>query len=125
MKVTFPYMGPVIGYKKMFDLLGHDVVMPPKPSKETIDLGVKYSPEFACFIKVLMGSYIPVNRGRKRYIFSSGGHGPCRAGFYGKLHSKIIKSLGYDTQVIIFDEVTRDYKDFISKVILVKVKIPG
>ena len=97
--------------------------MPPKPSKETIDLGVKYSPEFACFpLKVLMGSYIQSIEAGADTIFSSGGHGPCRAGFYGELHSKIIKSLGYDTQVIIFDEVTRDYKDFISKVILVKGK---
>ena len=61
MRVSFPYMGTVIVYKKLLELLGHDVVTPPRPSKKTLDLGVKHSPEFACFpYKTLTGTYVEV-----------------------------------------------------------------
>ena len=59
MRVTFPYMGTTIIYKKLLELLGHEVIEPPIPSQRTIDLGVKNSPEFACYpLKVILGSYI-------------------------------------------------------------------
>ncbi|MFW6035726.1 MAG: acyl-CoA dehydratase activase-related protein, partial [Halothermotrichaceae bacterium] len=96
MKVTFPYMGPVVGYKKLFELLGFDVVVPPRPTQKTIDLGAKHSPEFACFpFKVLMGSYIEACNMGAEMVVSSGGHGPCRAGFYGEVHERVLHSLGY------------------------------
>ena len=43
MKISFPYMGTVLVYKKLLQLLGHEVIIPPRPTKRTIDLGVKYS----------------------------------------------------------------------------------
>jgi len=117
MKVTFPYMGSTVIYKKLLELLGHEVVEPPVPSKRTIDLGVKYSPEFACFpLKVLMGSYIEALELGAETIVSSGGHGPCRAGFYGETHERILKNLGYDVEVIIFDDYKNDFKGTINKV---------
>ena len=59
MKVSFPYMGCVTGYKKLMEKLGHEVIMPQKPTQKTMELGVKYSPEFICFpFKVMMGTYI-------------------------------------------------------------------
>jgi len=113
MKISFPHMGTPIGYKKLFELLGHDVIVPPAPSQRTIDLGVKYSPEFACFpLKVLLGTYIEALETGADTIFSSGGHGPCRAGFYGELHSRILKNLGYEVEVVIFDAITRDFTGF-------------
>lgn len=55
MKVSFPHMGCVTGYKKLMEKLGHEVVMPDPPSQKTMELGVKYSPEFICFpFKVMM-----------------------------------------------------------------------
>lgn len=121
MKVTFPYMGSTVIYKKLLELLGHEVIEPPAPTKRTIDLGVKYSPEFACFpMKVLMGSYIEAIELGADTIVSSGGHGPCRAGFYGETHSRILKNLGYDVDVIIFDDYKSDIQGTIKKVRRVK-----
>ncbi|MBZ4645177.1 MAG: hypothetical protein PWR27_1780 [Petroclostridium sp.] len=113
MKISFPYMGCVTGYKKVLELLGHEVIMPHKPTQRTIDLGVKYSPEFICFpFKVMMGTYIEAAQAGAEVIISSGGHGPCRAGLYGEIHQRILKSMGYDVEVIIFDSMFRDFGEF-------------
>lgn len=118
MKVTFPYMGTTLIYKKFVELLGHEPISPPKPSRRTIELGVKYSPEFACFpMKVIMGSYIEAIEKGAEVILTSGGHGPCRAGFYGEMHKRILKNIGYDdVDIIVFDSIKRDYKTFLNNV---------
>lgn len=97
MRITYPYMGyysPV--FANLFRKLGHDVVPPPKPSKRTLDLGTKYAPEFACLpLKILLGTYIEALEMGADAIVSSGGVGPCRAGYYTRLQDKILRSLGY------------------------------
>lgn len=113
MKVSFPYMGCVTGYAKLFELLGHEVIMPNKPTQRTIDLGVKYSPEFICFpYKVMMGTYVEVLEQGAEVIVSSGGDGPCRAGLYGEVHEKILQSMGYNVEIIIFDSIFRNFNKF-------------
>jgi predicted nucleotide-binding protein (sugar kinase/HSP70/actin superfamily) len=113
MKVTFPHMGPTLVYQKLLQSFGHEVIVPPRPSKRTIDLGVKYSPEFACFpYKVLLGSYIEALELGAEAIVTSGGSGPCRAGYYGEIHRKTLHSLGFDFDFIVFDDYQRDPKQF-------------
>lgn len=115
MRVSFPYMGTVLIYKKILELMGHDVVVPPRPSQKTLELGAKYSPEFACFpFKTLMGTYIEVCEQGVDMIVSSGGHGPCRAGFYGEIHKRILYRMGYDVDVVIFDSYSRGKKKLIE-----------
>ena len=95
MKVSFPHMGCVTGYKKLMEKLGHEVVMPDPPSQKTMELGVKYSPEFICFpFKVMMGTYIECAERGAELIVSSGGNGPCRAGMYPDVHQKVLQELG-------------------------------
>lgn len=121
MKVSFPYMGTTVIYKKLLELLGHEVIMPPIPSQKTINLGVKYSPEFACFpLKVIMGSYMEAIEKGAEVIVTSGGHGPCRAGFYEQVHSKILKQEGHDVEFIVFDSMFRDFKNFYRNVMKIK-----
>ena len=117
MKVSFPYMGTTVIYKKLFELLDHEVIEPPVPSQRTIDLGVKNSPEFACYpLKVILGSYIEAIELGATTLITSGGHGPCRAGFYGETHYRILKSLGYDIELIVFDAYKRDITGTIKNV---------
>ncbi|KXG78988.1 2-hydroxyacyl-CoA dehydratase [Thermotalea metallivorans] len=117
MKVTFPYMGSTLVYRKLLEMLGHEPVSPPKPSQKTIDLGVKHSPEFACFpMKVIMGSYLEALEMGAEVILTSGGHGPCRAGFYGEMHKRILNNLGYHVDVWVFDSIKRDYATFMHHV---------
>ncbi|WP_353892568.1 2-hydroxyacyl-CoA dehydratase [Proteinivorax hydrogeniformans] len=121
MKVAFPYMGTTVIYKKLLELLGNEVVMPPKPSQRTIDLGVKYSPEFACFpLKVITGSYIEAIEKGADTLVTSGGHGPCRAGFYEKVHKRLLEEEGFDADFIVFNSPYRDLKNFLQNVKKVK-----
>jgi len=113
MKISFPYMGQVTVFTKIFKMLGHEVIEPPKPTQRTFELGVKYSPEFLCYpFKAMMGTYFEVAEQGVEAIVSSGGTGPCRAGYYGELHEKILKQQGYDIPVIIFDSIFEDFKEF-------------
>ncbi|NLJ69385.1 MAG: CoA protein activase [Firmicutes bacterium] len=106
MKITFPHMGTSwIAFKTLVEGMGHEVVLPPPPTKRTLDLGTKYAPEFACLpFKVLLGTYLEALEMGADTIISSGGVGPCRAGYYTQLQGRILKEqLGYDVRVITFE----------------------
>jgi len=123
MKASFPYMGTQTFYKKLIELFDLDVVPPPVPTKRTIDLGVKYSPEFVCFpYKVMLGTYIEAIEAGADTIITSGGSGPCRAGIYSEVHEKTLKKLGYDVEFIVFDDLNRDPKVFMQKLEKIKGK---
>lgn len=117
MKISFPIMGnSYIAFKQLIRDMGHEPVVAPMPSTRTMTLGTMYSPEFACIpFKLLMGTYLEAIEQGAEVIIASGGHGPCRAGYYGILHEKIIRDLGYDTKIIVFDSFKKTYKDFIGK----------
>lgn len=117
MKVTFPHMGySYIAFEMLLRDLGHEPVVPPCPGKRTIDLGVQYAPEFACIpFKVLLGTYLETIEMGAELAISSGGVGPCRAGYYGIMHQRIIDELGYDFKVLIFEPPRRNIPDFIRK----------
>lgn len=120
MKVGFPYMGCVTGYKRLVEKLGHTVVMPEKPTQHTVDLGVLNSPEFICYpFKVMLGTYIELCEKGVEVIISSGGSGPCRAGMYCELHRRILKQLGYNVEIIIFDSLFADFGEFMRKIKLI------
>ncbi|HHY92150.1 MAG TPA: CoA protein activase [Firmicutes bacterium] len=114
MRITFPYMGsspPV--FKQLFRELGHEVIAPPPPSKRTLDLGTKFAPEFACIpFKILLGTYLEAIELGADTIVSTGGVGPCRAGYYGELHRSILHSLGYNVRLIILEPPLRRPGDF-------------
>lgn len=125
MKISFPYMGQVLGYKKLLEALGHEVIMPSKPTQHTFDLGVLHSPEFICYpFKVMMGTYIEACDAGAEMIVSSGGSGPCRAGMYCEVHRRILKQLGYSTEVLIFDSLFKHPIRFFRQLARLKNKTP-
>ncbi|MCL6591519.1 MAG: acyl-CoA dehydratase activase-related protein [Firmicutes bacterium] len=116
MKLTFPYMGSIVIYQKLLEPLGHEIILPNRPTKRTINLGVKYSPEFACFpYKVLLGTYIEALEAGADTIVTSGGSGPCRAGYYCEAHQKTLQSLGYQVEMIVFDSFFKNPPLFLEK----------
>lgn len=116
MKVSFPIMGnSYLAFKQLLEDLGHEAIVPPMPSARTMTLGTAYSPEFACIpFKILLGTYLEAIEKGAELIISSGGHGPCRAGYYGVIHQKIIQELGYNTKVMIFDSFKMGVGAFIG-----------
>lgn len=125
MKISFPYMGCVTGYKKLMELLGHEVVMPEKPTQHTVDLGVLNSPEFICYpFKIMMGTYIELCERGAEVIVASGGSGPCRAGMYNEVHKRVLRQLGYSTEIVIFDSIFKDFRGFMRKLKMIKNGVP-
>lgn len=114
-KVTFPHMGESYkAFKMLLNDMGNEVILPPRPSKRTLDLGVQHSPEFACFpLKILMGTYIETCQAGAEIIVTSGGSGPCRAGHYGQLHHKMLKDIGYNVDIVVFETPKNHPLDFL------------
>ncbi|HAA10119.1 MAG: CoA protein activase [Syntrophomonadaceae bacterium] len=114
MKISFPRMGySYIALKWLVENIGHECIVPPEPSKRTLDLGVRYSPEFACIpFKILMGTYLEVAEMGAEVILTSGGRGPCRAGYYWVMHNYILEEIGIDARVIAFEPPLDDLKGF-------------
>jgi predicted nucleotide-binding protein (sugar kinase/HSP70/actin superfamily) len=85
-----------IAYARVLRNLGVDVLLPPKPTKKTLNLGTKYSPEFACLpFKLTLGNMIEALELGANAIFMPGGMGPCRFGYYDAVQNQILKDLGY------------------------------
>lgn len=117
MKVTFPHMGGMyVAAKGFLEELGQEVIIPPFCNKETLEIGTKYSPESACLpLKVNIGNYVQSIRNGADTIILTGSCGPCRFGYYGVIEKEILKDMGYDVEVIVFDPPNEDYNEFISR----------
>ncbi|KAF1084625.1 hypothetical protein SPSYN_02403 [Sporotomaculum syntrophicum] len=104
-KVTFPHMGESFrAFKMLLNDLGNEVILPPRPTLNTINLGVQFAPEFACFpLKILMGTYLEAIQKGANILVTTGGVGPCRAGLYAELHKKILHDLGHQIEMIVFE----------------------
>lgn len=93
--------------------LGHEPIIPPCPSKRTLDYGTRYAPEFACIpFKVLLGTYQEAVALGAEAIITSGGVGPCRAGYYATLHQRILQDLGINLDFIVLEPPLRNLTDF-------------
>ncbi len=118
LKVTFPRMGhSYIAFKMLMEEMGNEVIVPPRPSKKTLDLGVQHAPEFACLpFKILLGTYLETIEMGANTLVTSGGHGPCRAGLYAQVHHRIIEDLGHKVNMVCFESPLRHPIDFLKKV---------
>lgn len=105
MKVTFPHIGTgYIGIKALLEALGLEVVVPPKSSKRTLSLGVKYAPEFACLpFKINLGNFIEAIEAGADVIVMGGGIGPCRFGYYAEVQREILRDLGYSFEMVVLE----------------------
>ncbi len=105
MKITFPHMGNTyIAAKGLLEDLGNEVVLAPRCSKRTLELGTKYSPESICLpLKINIGNYIESIEKGADTIVITGSCGPCRFGFYHVMEQALLSDLGYDVNIIAFD----------------------
>lgn len=116
-KVSFPHMGHAgIAFKSLLEDLGNEVIMPPVPTKKTLDLGVKYAPEFACLpYKIVLGTYLELIEMGAEVLLAFDSYGPCRFGHYSHLQFLTLKNLGHDVEVICFGYPKREPIEFIRK----------
>lgn len=99
--ISFPHMGSYyIPVKYIINkITNRNVLIPPKNTKKTIELGSKYSPNDICMpFKYNLGNYIEaLNNGANILIQAGGG---CRYGYYAELQEQILKDLGYHFEFI-------------------------
>ncbi len=105
MKVTFPHMGYLyVPVRSLLNSLGVEVIVPPAISQETITLGTRYAPEFACLpLKVNIGNFLEAKELGADTILMAGGVGPCRFGYYSQVQREILSDLGIDLDMIILE----------------------
>ncbi|MBA4370713.1 MAG: hypothetical protein C0418_03935 [Coriobacteriaceae bacterium] len=116
-RVTFPHMGDYwIGFKALAEELDCEVVVPPKMTARTLEIGTRHSPEFVCVpFKYNLGNFIEaIEMGANTIVQAVGG---CRFGYYGEVQAAILNDLGYDVRFVRFDAgrsvlgVIRDFRD--------------
>jgi len=104
-KVTFPHMGTAwIPMRAILRDLDVEVVVPPPTTRRTVELGVRHSPEFACFpLKLNLGNFMEAYELGADTILMGGGTGPCRFGYYAQVHREILADLGYDFRMVVLE----------------------
>jgi predicted nucleotide-binding protein (sugar kinase/HSP70/actin superfamily) len=93
-----------IALQALMNGLQLEFVTPPPISKRTLELGIKYSPEFVCMpMKINLGNFIEALELGADTIVMGGGWGPCRFGYYAQIEREILQDLGYDFQMIVLE----------------------
>ena len=100
-KISFPHIGSyyVVFNYLLKKLTKQEVIIPKKITKETINLGSKYSPSLVCSpFKYNLGNFIEsLNNGANILVQSGGG---CRYGYYAPLQEQILKDQGYEFEFV-------------------------
>lgn len=124
MNLTFPHMGNLyIPLKALMNGLDVNFVVPPRPTQKTVSLGVRYSPEFACFpLKMTLGNYIEAHELGADTILMAGGIGPCRFGYYAQVQHQILKDQGYDLDMIVLEPPRGHMNELRSELRRLKIK---
>lgn len=105
MRLGITHLGNIdVAVRAMANRLDVDLVTTPPTTLRTLSLGVKYSPETVCLpFKLQLGNMIEALEQGADTLVMPGGPGPCRFGYYHKVHEPILRELGYK-----FDLVTQN-----------------
>lgn len=97
MHLTIPHMGHLhLGFERVLRDLHVHITMPPRPNKEALMLGARYSPECACLpFKLNLGNMIQALNQGATDIMVPAGFGPCRYGYYSVIQEQILRDLCY------------------------------
>ncbi len=122
MKIGYGHMGTLTPVVEMIlEELGHESLTPTRPNSQTLSLGAKHSPEFACIpFKIVLGTYLECLERGADTLVSGGGYGPCRAGLYGEMHRRILNDLGHDPRIMFFWPPLRKPAHFIRQMNILK-----
>jgi predicted nucleotide-binding protein (sugar kinase/HSP70/actin superfamily) len=116
MKVSFPHMGNAyIAFTALLSNLGAEVIVPPRPTRKTIDLGALHAPEFVCLpFKVNLGDNLRALEMGCDTLAMVSGMWACRFGYYGRVQHGILRDAGFDFDSILLgrDGVGVVYRKF-------------
>jgi predicted nucleotide-binding protein (sugar kinase/HSP70/actin superfamily) len=107
MKITSPHMGNIhFLLSDLFKRFEVEYIPPPPTTNKTLQLGIRHSPELACLpLKITIGNFIEGLEQGADTLVMAGGVGPCRFGYYAEIQKMIIKSLGYNFNMITIEPI--------------------
>jgi len=117
-KVTFPHMGGLwVVAKTVLEDLGLEVVVPPRPNRRSLEVGVRHCPEFACFpLKLNIGDLVAAIERGADTIIMAGGVGPCRFGHYAQVQAQILRDLGYRVDMVVLEPPHGHFEELRAKI---------
>ena len=90
-----------IALQGLLRLLGADVVLPPRPTRETVELGARLAPEMMCVpFKMTLGSMLRCLEAGADVLAYVTGSWSCRFGYYGRLQAQILHDEGYEFRLL-------------------------
>jgi len=103
MKVATPHMGNAyIPLSALLSNLGAEVIIPPRPTRKSIDMGALHAPEFVCLpFKVNLGDNLRALEMGADTLAMVSGMWACRFGYYGRVQHKILKDVGFEFDSIL------------------------
>jgi len=103
MRVSFPHMGNAyIALKALLSNLGAEVIVPPRPTRKSIDSGALHAPEFVCLpFKVNLGDNLRSLQMGADTLAMVSGMWACRFGYYGRVQHQILRDVGFEFDSIL------------------------
>lgn len=103
MKVSTPHMGNAyIPLSALLSNLGAEVIIPPRPTRKSIDMGALHAPEFVCLpFKVNLGDNLRSLEMGADTLAMVSGMWACRFGYYGRVQHKILRDVGFEFDSIL------------------------
>lgn len=100
--VTIPRMGNE--YTKLlgecFENMGFNVLLPPRTTSKTIQIGVRNASEMFCYpLKPTLGNFAEGLENGANTLFMYDSQGQCRLKHYWKIHEFTLKKMGYDFEM--------------------------
>lgn len=124
MRLATPHMGDLYDLlSDLFGRLGVDYHETPRTTERTVNLGVKYSPEFACLpLKITVGNFVEALETGADTLLMIGGIGPCRFGYYAEIQKRVLKEAGHDFDFITLEPPKVGWLRFINTI---RMMAPG
>ena len=90
-------------------MLNITLISPPV-TKRTFTLGTRYSPEFVCLpFKIILGNFMEsIELGADTLFMITSDNG-CRMGYYAKTMEHILRGLGYEFEMLIYNGSEKDW----------------
>jgi predicted nucleotide-binding protein (sugar kinase/HSP70/actin superfamily) len=102
MRPALPHLGTApIALHAILQAMGAEVVLPPKLTRETIEIGARLAPETMCIpFKITLGSMVRCLEAGADTLIYSAGSWSCRFGYYGRLQAQILRDQGYELRLV-------------------------
>ncbi len=114
--ISFPHIGNAyIPLKALVEQLGLEPIVPDRPNRRTIEMGVRHAPEFVCLpFKSTLGDCIDALEKGAEILAMVCGMWACRFGYYGRVQHQILRELGYQFESILIgkDDISSIYQKF-------------